>query len=118
MDQSQINRNSITNIALWVIAFLLVIEAVGTSIYVPQFSELFKEFGRELPLLTKVVLIGSWAIWVLPIICASLIVFNKTITRPPIVFGIILFFLGVLWVPTAIYGLYLPLWQMSEVELP
>ncbi|MES9945198.1 MAG: hypothetical protein ABW080_09610 [Candidatus Thiodiazotropha sp.] len=116
MDQTQINP--IANIALWIIALLLVIEAVGTSVYIPQFSELFKEFGRELPVLTKVVLIGAWAIWVLPIITTALIVFNKAIEKPPIILGIILLFLGVLWVPVAIYGLYLPVWQMSETELP
>ncbi len=93
-------------------------EAVATSIYVPQFSELFREFGHELPFLTKAVLIGAWAIWVLPIITTALIAFNNRIKKPPIVFAIILLLLGVLWVPTAIYGLYLPVWQMSEVELP
>jgi len=118
MNQSQTKRNPIASLALWVIALLLVIEAVGTSIYVPQFSELFQEFGHELPFLTKVVLIGAWAIWVLPIMTAALIVFNKTIKKPPIVFALFLLFLGVLWVPTAIYGLYLPVWQMSEAELP
>lgn len=76
MEQSQSKRNPVNNIALWVIAILLVLEAAGTSIYIPQFSELFKGFGSELPLLTKAVLIGAWAIWVLPISSAVLIVFN------------------------------------------
>ncbi len=118
MNQSQTKRNPITSLALWVIALLLVIEAVGTSIYVPQFSELFKSFGSELPFLTKVVLIGTWVIWVLPVMTVALIVFNNSIKKPPIAFAIIFLVLGVLWVPAVIYGLYLPIWHMSEVEFP
>ncbi|MBW9270379.1 MAG: hypothetical protein K1566_12125 [Candidatus Thiodiazotropha sp. (ex. Lucinisca nassula)] len=118
MDQPKTKRNPIANISLWVIAILLVVEAVGTSIYVPQFSELFKGFERELPFLTKAVLTGAWVIWILLISITALIVFKKSIDEPPIFFGLIMLFLGLLWVPIAIYGLYLPVWQMSETELP
>ncbi|MES9975816.1 MAG: hypothetical protein ABW094_16285 [Candidatus Thiodiazotropha sp.] len=118
MEQSHIKRKPVNNIALWVIAIFLVIEALGVSIYISQFSELFKGFGSELPVLTKAVLFGAWAIWLLPISTAALIVFNKTNEKQSIVFGIILLLVGVLWVPITIYGIYLPVWELSEAELP
>ncbi|MEJ2530051.1 MAG: hypothetical protein P8Z39_08325 [Gammaproteobacteria bacterium] len=117
MNQLQATTNSIASPGLWIIALLLVIEAIGTSVYVPQFSQLFQSFGGELPFLTKVVLIGAWAIWVLPILASIVIMFTSKF-KTPIIFAAVLLFIGVLWIPTVIYGLYLPVLEMSEVELP
>ena len=117
------NINNSQNVAnprpaygLWVIAALLVAEAIATSIYIPQYSELFEGFGAELPFLTKAVLLGAWGFWILPFIAFVVIAFAPKAKSPTTTIVIFLFVVGILWVPVAIYGLYLPVWEMAEVN--
>ncbi len=102
---------------LWVVTALLVFEAIGTSIFVPQYLEIYEGFSAELPLLTKIVLMGAWCIWILPFTAFMSIVFTfkaKNITSTIVFF---LFVIGIVWVPLAIYGLYLPIWEMESIDL-
>ena len=101
---------------LWVIAIFLLIEATGTSIYVPQYSILFEDFGVELPILTKTVLMGAWGFWMLPFVAFVFITFAPKAKSLTITIALALLVAGVLWVPVAIYGLYLPIWEMAEVN--
>jgi type II secretory pathway component PulF len=114
------DNQNMTNVrplfGLWVITALLVFEAIGTSIYVPQYLELYESLSAELPFLTKLVLMGAWGIWILPFAAFMSIVFTskaKNITSAIVIF---LFVIGIMWVPLAIYGLYLPIWEMGDID--
>jgi len=101
---------------LWIIAILLLVEAIGTSILVPQYSILFEGLDAELPILTKAVLMGALWFWMVPFVAFAVITFAPKTKSLTVTTAIVLLFVGVLWVPVAIYGLYLPIWEMAEVN--
>jgi hypothetical protein len=113
------DNQNMTNVrplfGLWVITALLVFEAIGTSIYVPQYLELYEGLSAELPFLTKVILMGAWGIWILPFTAFISIVFASKAENITPAFVISLFVIGIIWVPIAIYGLYLPIWEMGNI---
>jgi hypothetical protein len=118
MSTSEIESNYNTSYGLWLIALFLFIESAASSLIIPQFSELFRELKVELPLLTQLILTRGSVIWVLPILALLLIVFKSHTNNRLITFALILLFLGVLWLPIAIYGLYLPIWLVADTEIP
>ena len=116
MTDSHRPKRLLSRLFAWLFALLLVAEAAGTSFYVSQFKDLFVEFGSELPFLTTAVLMGAWLIWVLPVIAVAVILSASVRENRKLPLVSVLLILGVLWVPVTIYGLYLPVWELSEVN--
>ncbi len=90
------------------VIILLVIEASLTSILIPQFGDLFVEINNEIPLLTKFILFSPYYIWCLPFLGISIYRKNKNKLHGGGYGYLAVFIAGTLWIPLAVYGLYLP----------
>ena len=102
-----------TNTLLSVIGGLLAIAAVAAvQMIVPRFEDVFRSFGAELPLLTRVFVEGRWFLWTLPllvpIVAALVRPRSDDDTRP----GIVALLTGLA------IGIGLPLLCMLAMYLP
>ena len=110
-------QSTIYLVAMWLVLLLLLMVAIATTFYVPEYQALFDEFGTTLPAVTQIILQGPIFIWTLPTATILLLVsFHK---KNSIKWGALLLVvaLGASWLPTAYYGLYQPIVELAELEL-
>lgn len=100
---------------------LIVLYSVGGYFVVPQFAELFKSFGADLPLVTKFVLISYHYWFVLLILPLSILVKYLITPEPPAWTNRILMYITmpmfvflVFFIPLLVVAMYLPIFEMGS----
>jgi len=88
---------------------LLFIEALLTTIAIPQFEGILNGLEKEIPLITKIIFLSPVYIWLLPIFGIFFYIKNIKNYKGAGYGYIATFIAGILWLPLAIYGLYLPM---------
>lgn len=94
-----------------------LVAAIVVNLVVPQFDEVYRNFGAELPWLTRMLLAGRWLLFALPF--AALLAWWLTPAVPgqPNRRGLVAVLVGVglplVLVPLIVIGLYLPIFAMA-----
>ncbi|RDE19480.1 hypothetical protein DV711_11350 [Motiliproteus coralliicola] len=98
------------------ITLLLVLEAIAASVSVPKYESIFTGFGAKLPFFTEVIVASTFWIWLLPLAALGIIYQRMPKGKSYVLPVLFIFVLGVLYVPAALYGLYLPVWELAEAQ--
>ncbi|WP_114697196.1 hypothetical protein [Motiliproteus coralliicola] len=98
------------------ITLLLVLEAIAASVCVPKYESIFTGFGAKLPLFTEVIVASTFWIWLLPLTALGIIYQRMPEGKSYVLPVLFIFVLGVLYLPAALYGLYLPVWELAEAQ--
>jgi type II secretory pathway component PulF len=96
-----------------------LVAAIVVNLVVPEFDEVYRNFGAELPWLTRMLLAGRWLLFALP--GAALLAWWLTPVVPgrPNRRGLVALLVGVCLplalVPLVVIGLYMPIFDMAGV---
>jgi len=97
--------------------FCALLVAIVVNLVVPQFDEVFREFGAELPWLTRALLAGRWLLFALPV--GVVLAWWLTPVTPgrPNRRGLVALLVGVgvplILVPLVVIGLYMPIFALA-----
>lgn len=112
-------RNT-TEIWMLIVGLIATIAiAAGVNLVVPQFEDVLKNFGAEIPLLTRLFVEGRYVFFGLPLIV--LVAWALTPRRTPpgnergIVALVVGIGLGVILLPLCLIAMYLPIFQLAAV---
>jgi len=94
-------------------SFAAIVTTIIGLYVIPQFSQVFANFGAELPLITRFVISYYWLIWLLPILAFCTWRFWPNNRRRNVVIGIICIVTPVLVVPTIVIAMYLPIYSLE-----
>lgn len=93
--------------------------AVGVNLIVPQFEEVFRNFGAELPLLTRLFIEARYAFFGLPLLVLAAWAWTPRRTPPGNERGIVALVLGigigVILLPLCLIAMYLPIFKLAAV---
>lgn len=105
---------------IWLLAAGLlatVAFAAGVNLVIPQFNDVFQNFGAELPLLTRMFLSGRYALFALPLIVMTAWALTPRRTPPGNERGIVAVLvgigLGVILLPLCVIAMYLPIFHLA-----
>lgn len=93
--------------------------AAGVNLVVPQFEEVFRNFGAELPLLTRLFVEARYAFFGLPLIV--LVAWALTPRRTPpgnergIVALVVGIGMGMILLPLCLIAMYLPIFRLAAM---
>ncbi len=103
-------------------AILIVVFSIGAYMQIPDFENLFREFGAELPVITEVMLVSHILLpLLLPI---PLLIYARylrvehiedSVANNILVSNIFLLLFIISLIPIIIYAMYLPIFQMETV---
>ena len=116
MDSTEIKSGIIAKVFSLIIILLLLGEAIAFVLIVPEFEKLFSGFGANLPILTRIILFSPFLIWLLPLFAIGLMYNGMRRDRGYLLPIFFIFLSGILLLPATWYGLYLPIWEMAEVQ--
>ncbi len=97
--------------------FVALAIAVGVNLVVPQFGDVFQNFGAELPLLTRAFVEGRYAFFGLPLLVLA--AWALTPRRTPagnergIVALVLAIGIGVVLLPLCLIAMYLPIFRLA-----
>ena len=97
-------------------AVLLLLEAIAASLFVPEYEDVLYGLGADLPLVTELILASVYWVWLLPLSAITLIYLGKFKNKSNVLPVVFIFVLGVIYLPATFYGLYLPVWELAEVQ--
>lgn len=110
-------RNSVE---IWMLAvglFAATAMAVAVNLIVPQFEEMLRNFGAELPLLTRLFVEGRYAFFGLPLIVLAAWALTPRRTPPGNERGTVALVSGiglaVILVPLCVIAVYLPIFRLA-----
>lgn len=105
---------------LWMLiaGFLAAIAiAAGVNLIVPEFEDVFRNFGAELPLLTRLFVEARYAFFGLPLIVLAAFAWTPRRTPPGNERGIVALViglgLGVVLLPLCLIAMYLPIFRLA-----
>lgn len=98
-----------------VVSFLFLFCALAGILVIPTFEELYRSFGVDIPVLTKVVL-STYKYWLgLALIPIPLVYLLKQSKKWQATILYSLLALAILIIPLAIIALYLPIYEMGKI---
>jgi type II secretory pathway component PulF len=93
--------------------------AAVVNLVIPQFDQVFRNFGAELPLLTRLFVAGRYALFGLPVLVLAAWALTPRRTPPGNERGIVALVvgigLGVILLPLCVIAMYLPIFQLAAV---
>lgn len=93
--------------------------AAGVNFIVPHFEDVFRNFGAELPLLTRLFVEARYAFFGLPLIVLAAWAWTPRRTPPGNERGIVALVigvgLGVVLLPLCLIAMYLPIFQLGAM---
>lgn len=96
-----------------------LVAAIVVNLVVPQFDEVYRNFGAELPWLTRALLAGRWLLLALPALVLLAWWLTPAVPGRPNRRGLVALLVGVglplVLVPLVVIGLYLPIFGMAGV---
>jgi type II secretory pathway component PulF len=91
--------------------------AAGVNLVVPQFDDVFRNFGAELPLLTRLFVEARYTFFGLPLIVLAAWAWTPRRTPPGNERGIVALVvglgLGVVLLPLCLIAMYLPIFKLA-----
>lgn len=91
--------------------------AVGVNLVVPQFEDVFRNFGAETPLLTRLFVEDRYVFFGLPLIVLAAFAWTPRRTPPGNERGIVALViglgLGVVLLPLCLIAMYLPIFRLA-----
>lgn len=96
-----------------------LVAAIVVNLVVPQFDEVYRNFGAELPWLTRALLAGRWLLFALPVVVVLAWWLTPVTPGRPNRRGLVALLVGVglplVLVPVVVIGLYMPIFAMAGV---
>ena len=96
-----------------------LVAAIVVNLVVPQFDEVYRNFGAELPWLTHALLAGRWLLLALPVLVLLAWWLTPVVPGRPNRRGLVALLVGVglplVLVPLVVTGLYMPIFGMAGV---
>ncbi len=93
--------------------------AAGVNLVVPQFNDVLRNFGAEIPLLTRLFVEGRYAFFGLPVLVVAAWALTPRRTPPGNERGIVALVVGIgsgiVVLPLCLIAMYLPIFQMAAV---
>lgn len=95
-----------------------LVAAIVVNLVVPGFDDMYRNFGAELPWLTRMLLAGRWLLFALPAV--TLLAWHLTPAVPgqPNKRGLVALLIGVglplVLVPLVVIGLYMPIFMLGD----
>jgi uncharacterized BrkB/YihY/UPF0761 family membrane protein len=94
-----------------------LVAAIVVNVVVPQFDEVYRNFGAELPWLTRTLLAGRWLLFALPVVALLAWWLTPVVPGRPNRRGLVALLVGVglplVLVPLVVIGLYMPIFDMA-----
>lgn len=98
-----------------VVSFLFLFCALAGILVIPTFEELYRSFGVDIPVLTKVVL-STYKYWLgLALIPIPLVYLLKQSKKWQATILYFLLALAILLIPLTIIALYLPIYELGKI---
>ena len=95
-----------------------LVAAIVVNLVVPQFDEMYRNFGAELPWLTRMLLAGRWLLFALPVVALLAWRLTPTVPGQPNKRGLVALLVGVglplVLVPLVVIGLYMPIFMLAD----
>ncbi|MBL8261785.1 MAG: hypothetical protein JNM58_05105 [Xanthomonadaceae bacterium] len=99
--------------------FCSLVAAIVVNLVVPQFDDVYRNFGAELPWLTRVLLAGRWFLFALPLVVLLTWKLTPDLPGRPNRRGVMALLIGiglpVVLVPLVVIGLYMPIFGLAGV---
>ena len=96
-----------------------LVAAIVVTVVVPPFDEVYRNFGAELPWLTRMLLAGRWLLFPLPGVALLAWCSTPVVPGRPNRRGLVALLVGVglplVLAPLVVIGLYLPIFGMAGV---
>lgn len=96
-----------------------LVAAIVVNLVVPQFDEVYRNFGAELPWLTRALLAGRWLLLALPALVLLAWWSTPAVPGRPNRRGLVALLVGIglplVLAPLVVIGLYLPIFGMAGV---
>lgn len=93
--------------------------AAGVNLVVPQFEDVFRNFGTELPLLTRLFVEARYAFFGLPLIVLAVWALTPRRTPPGNERGIVALVVGIgmgmILLPLCLIAMYLPIFRLASM---
>jgi uncharacterized membrane protein YhdT len=93
--------------------------AAGVNLVVPQFEDVFRNFGAELPLLTRLFVEARYAFFCLPLIVLAAWALTRRRTPPGNERGIVALVVGIgmgmILLPLCLIAMYLPIFRLAAM---
>jgi type II secretory pathway component PulF len=110
-------RNTAENWMLTTSLLIAVAIAAGVNLIIPRFSDVFQNFGAELPLLTRLFLEGRYALFGLPLLVLAAWALTPRRTPPGNQRGVVALAVGIgmgaILLPLCLIAMYLPIFRMA-----
>ncbi|MFD0724771.1 hypothetical protein [Lysobacter brunescens] len=95
-----------------------LVAAIVVNLVVPQFDEVYRNFGADLPWLTRALLAGRWLLFGLPVLVLLAWWLTPAVPGQPNRRGLVALLVGVglpvVLVPLVVIGLYLPIFMLGD----
>ena len=95
-----------------------LVAAIVVNLVVPQFDEVYRNFGADLPWLTRALLAGRWLLFTLPLLVLLAWRLTPAVPGQPNQRGLVALLVGVglplVLVPVVVIGLYLPIFMLGD----